>query len=98
MTPDPAPRFWDHRWNPPPGTAPPGTAPRGTVVVLPGRGEHPGVYERLGRRLAFDGYRVVAADEAGQGPRPLPGSLNDAGPSPRVPLGADSGYLTGGVL
>jgi alpha-beta hydrolase superfamily lysophospholipase len=34
--------------------------PRGTVIVIPGRGEHGGVYERLGRRLAFDGYVVLA--------------------------------------
>ncbi|MGV9270657.1 alpha/beta hydrolase [Kitasatospora sp. NPDC003701] len=37
-----------------------GVTVRGTVLLLPGRGEHPGVYTRFGRRLAFDGYRVVA--------------------------------------
>jgi Rrf2 family protein len=42
--------------------SPDGAASRGTVVVLPGRGEHPGVYQRLGRRLAVDGYTVVVAD------------------------------------
>lgn len=31
---------------------------RGTVVVFPGRGESPDVYERLGRRLAADAYRI----------------------------------------
>ena len=41
-----------------------GVAVRGTVVVLPGRGEHAGVYERFGRRLAFDGYAVRALDDA----------------------------------
>jgi alpha-beta hydrolase superfamily lysophospholipase len=41
---------------------PPGPAARGTVIVLPGRGEHGGVYERLGRRLAADGYAVHALD------------------------------------
>ncbi|MEY9905154.1 pimeloyl-ACP methyl ester carboxylesterase [Catenulispora sp. MAP12-49] len=35
-------------------------AVRGTVVVLPGRGEHGGVYERFGRRLAYDAYAVHA--------------------------------------
>ncbi|MEU6697246.1 Rrf2 family transcriptional regulator [Pseudonocardia sp. NPDC046786] len=40
----------------------PESASRGTVVVLPGRGEHPGLYSRLGRRLAFDGWTVVAAE------------------------------------
>jgi pimeloyl-ACP methyl ester carboxylesterase len=33
---------------------------RGTVVLLPGRGESPRVYERFGRRLAADAYRVHA--------------------------------------
>ncbi|MYV54557.1 lysophospholipase, partial [Streptomyces sp. SID3212] len=42
-------------WHPPEGIA-----PRGTLFVLPGRGEHPLVYERFGRRLAADGYRVHA--------------------------------------
>ena len=37
----------------------PTAASRGIVVVLVGRGEHPGVYERLGRRLAVDGYTVA---------------------------------------
>jgi alpha-beta hydrolase superfamily lysophospholipase len=31
---------------------------RGTVVVLVGRGEDPSLYERLGRRLSADAYRV----------------------------------------
>jgi alpha-beta hydrolase superfamily lysophospholipase len=43
---------------------PEGVRARGTVVVLPGRGEHGGVYERFGRRLAADGYRVRALDRA----------------------------------
>lgn len=38
-------------WSPP-------AAVRGTVVVLPGRGETPAHYARLGRRLSADGYRV----------------------------------------
>src|SRR5579871_379262 len=37
---------------------PPGIAPRGTLIVIPGRGEQPGVYERFGRRISADGYRV----------------------------------------
>jgi alpha-beta hydrolase superfamily lysophospholipase len=44
----------------------PGVVPRGTIVVIPGRGERPGVYERLGRRLAVDGYPVrVLAEPTG---------------------------------
>lgn len=36
--------------------------PRGTVVVLTGRGEDPSVYERLGRRLSADAWRVRVTD------------------------------------
>jgi len=39
---------------------PDGLIPRGTVIVIPGRGELPAVYERFGRRLAGDAYRVRA--------------------------------------
>ncbi len=42
---------------------PEGVAPRGTLIVIPGRGEEPGLYERFGRRISSDGYRVhVVAD------------------------------------
>lgn len=47
-----------HTWQPPV----PGSLPRGTVILLPGRGEHGGVYERFGRRLASDAYVVQALD------------------------------------
>jgi alpha-beta hydrolase superfamily lysophospholipase len=50
------PRIAD-RWEPAQGML-----HRGTVVVLPGRGEHGQVYERLGRRLAYDAYVVLAVD------------------------------------
>lgn len=36
--------------------------PRGTVVVLTGRGEDPSLYERLGRRLSADAWRVRVTD------------------------------------
>ena len=82
---------------------PPEATSRGTVVLIPGRGEHPGVYQRLGRRLAFDGYTVVGTDPPAGGPDAGP----DAGPAPaelaalfaehpvgtRVLLGSDSGGL-----
>src|ERR1700761_8447022 len=41
-------------------TEPEGLTPRGTIVVIPGRGERPGVYERFGRRISGDAYRVHA--------------------------------------
>ena len=37
-----------------------GVAPRGTLIVIPGRGEAPDLYQRFGRRIAGDGYRVHA--------------------------------------
>ncbi len=48
--------------------APEGLRTRGTVIVVPGRGETPATYQRLGARLAFDAYRVrVIAPPAGAG-------------------------------
>ncbi|MDS0135792.1 MULTISPECIES: serine aminopeptidase domain-containing protein [unclassified Amycolatopsis] len=71
------------RWAPPEGVA-----VRGTVVLLPGRGEHPGLYTRLGTRLAFDGYRVVAVAS----PDDVAGELR-GNPVPVVLLGSDTGGL-----
>lgn len=42
--------------------APEGLRTRGTVLVLPGRGETRATYERFGRRLAADAYRVRVLD------------------------------------
>jgi Rrf2 family protein len=88
--------------------SPDGARSRGTVVVLPGRGEHPGVYQRLGRRLAVDGYTVVVAD-LGTGGAPggdpdaaaalaldaaaVTALLSEHGGTSRVLLGVDSGAL-----
>ncbi|WIX90293.1 alpha/beta hydrolase [Amycolatopsis sp. DG1A-15b] len=65
-----------------------GVPVRGTVVLLPGRGEHPGLYSRLGTRLAFDGYRVVAVPTG----EDVAGELR-AGPLPVVLLGSDTGAI-----
>ncbi|MFJ4672863.1 alpha/beta hydrolase [Kitasatospora purpeofusca] len=76
---------------------------RGTVLLLPGRGEHPGVYGRFGRRLAFDGYRVVVPAVPSAGSVPLDG-VDLAGPvaearessppgAPVVLAGSDTGAL-----
>jgi alpha-beta hydrolase superfamily lysophospholipase len=82
----------------PPAFDPPdGVVARGTVVVLPGRGEHGGVYERFGRRLAADGYRVRALDQA---PSTVPAAraavaavLTPDLPRPWVLAGSDSGAV-----
>jgi alpha-beta hydrolase superfamily lysophospholipase len=39
-------------------TGPEGLRTRGTVLVIPGRGESQQTYQRFGRRLAADSYRV----------------------------------------
>ena len=77
---------------------PDGLIPRGTVIVLPGRGELPTVYERFGRRLAADAYRVrVVADpmvDAELARAQISGLLADPGlPAPRVLAGSDTGAL-----
>jgi hypothetical protein len=77
---------------------PDGLIPRGTVVVIPGRGETPAVYERFGRRLAGDAYRVRAvadpALDAGLARAQISGFLADSSlPAPRVLAGSDTGAL-----
>ena len=77
---------------------PDGLVPRGTVVVIPGRGELPTVYERFGRRLAGDAYRVrVVADpvlDAELARAQISGLLADPSlPAPRVLAGSDTGAL-----
>jgi len=54
-----APVIGGARWDPPAAIA-----VRGTVLLIPGRGEHAGVYDRFGRRLAADGYAVRSVTPA----------------------------------
>ncbi|GAB2672770.1 hypothetical protein GCM10027271_36930 [Saccharopolyspora gloriosae] len=70
----------------------PDSASRGHVVVLHGRGEHPGVYERFGRRLAVDGYTVVVPDLAAEPGEPA-AWFADAGDTARILVGTDTGAL-----
>ncbi|MFD6059813.1 alpha/beta hydrolase [Rhodococcus wratislaviensis] len=71
---------------------PEGIGPRGTLVVLPGRGERPLVYERFARRLAADGYRVrIVGEDAhadAQAQLDSPSAM-----SPRILVGIDVGAL-----
>ncbi|GAA4988045.1 alpha/beta hydrolase [Kitasatospora paranensis] len=74
-----------------------GSTVRGTVLLLPGRGEHPGVYGRFGRRLAFDGYRVQALADVwtladGGHLAGLVAAAREAG-GPVVLAGSDTGAL-----
>jgi hypothetical protein len=48
----------DQHLTPPEWSEPAGLNPRGTVLVIPGRGEQPAVYERLARRISADAYRI----------------------------------------
>jgi pimeloyl-ACP methyl ester carboxylesterase len=76
-------------------TEPTGLNPRGTIVVIPGRGERPDVYERFGRRLSGDAYRVHAVvnpvEDAALTEEQVE-SLRD-GPKPFVLAGSDTGAL-----
>ncbi|WP_375502458.1 alpha/beta hydrolase [uncultured Jatrophihabitans sp.] len=77
-------------------TEPEGIALRGTLLVVPGRGESPEVYERLGRRLAADAYRVHAVTAPTESAHHARGQVEDllasaeAG-TPRVLVGSDAG-------
>ncbi|MFI5673511.1 alpha/beta hydrolase [Streptomyces cellulosae] len=76
---------------------PEGLAARGTLIVLAGRGEHGGVYERFGRRLAFDAYRVRALGDATTDPtvpdRAAKLLADESLPGPKVLVGSDTGAL-----
>ncbi|MFJ2236481.1 alpha/beta hydrolase [Streptomyces sp. NPDC087859] len=74
---------------------PEGLAARGTLIVLSGRGEHGGVYERFGRRLAFDAYRVRALGDPAADPSVLDEAAkllaDESLPGPMVVVGSDTG-------
>ena len=76
-------------------TEPEGLNPRGTIIVIPGRGERPEVYERFGRRLSGDAYRVHAvtspAEDAALAEEQVRSLLD--GPKPVVLAGSDTGAL-----
>lgn len=75
---------------------PAGATPRGTLIVVPGRGEGAAQYERFGRRLAADSWKVrlVALDLAEQQhARDAVEKLlaDESLPAPKVLVGADAG-------
>jgi pimeloyl-ACP methyl ester carboxylesterase len=85
--------FPTQSWLPPS----PGPIVRGTVIVLPGRGEHAGVYERFGRRLAFDAYAVhaisVGPDDDAADLRDQIAALAAEAVAPVILAGSDTGAL-----
>ena len=74
---------------------PEGLNPRGTIIVVPGRGERPDVYERFGRRISSDAYRVYAVanpvEDAALAEEQVRSLLG--GPKPVVLAGSDTGAL-----
>jgi alpha-beta hydrolase superfamily lysophospholipase len=75
---------------------PAGATARGTVIVLAGRGEAAGVYERFGRRISADAYQVrVVADATTdvEGARAQVAELlsDTTLPQPTVLVGSDAG-------
>ncbi len=76
-------------------TEPAGLNPRGSIVVVPGRGERPDVYERFGRRLSVDAYRVHAVTNPIDDPDLAEEQIKEAltGPRPGVLAGSDTGAL-----
>ena len=75
---------------------PDGLKPRGTVIVIAGRGESPRVYERFGRRISADAWRVRVVAGAHEDVAAARGRvralLADASlPAPHVIVGSDVG-------
>lgn len=77
---------------------PEGLAARGTLIVAAGRGERPPVYERFGRRLSFDAYKVrvlsdVTADLDAAFAQAEKLLVDSDLLAPRVLVGSDTGAL-----
>ncbi|MFC4034831.1 alpha/beta hydrolase [Streptomyces polygonati] len=77
---------------------PPHLDPRGTVVLLPGRGEDPRLYERFGSRIGADAYRVRVVADPTRWESDVVEQVKrlraDAGlPRPFVLAGSDAGAL-----
>ena len=82
---------------------PAGGTPRGTLVVLPGRGETAASYERFGRRLSADAYKVrlvpVDLDDLDDATDRVGKLLADESlPAPKVLVGTDSGATLAALL
>ena len=82
---------------------PAGVAARGTLVVLTGRGESAAAYQRFGRRIAADAYRVRVVEtdlDDLDATRDRVVAVLGAGdsPAPRVLAGADAGAALAAVL
>jgi pimeloyl-ACP methyl ester carboxylesterase len=76
-------------------TEPEGIAPRGTLILIPGRGESPELYERFGRRISSDGYRVHAVADPVADPALATSQVLGVAAEvrPYVLVGSDTGAL-----
>jgi pimeloyl-ACP methyl ester carboxylesterase len=74
---------------------PEGIAPRGTLVLVLGRGESPELYERFGRRISSDGYRVHAVADPVADPALATSQVLGVAAEvrPYVLVGSDTGAL-----
>ena len=72
-----------------------GIAPRGTLILIPGRGESPELYERFGRRISSDGYRVHAVADPVADPALATSQVLGVAAEvrPYVLVGSDTGAL-----
>ena len=75
---------------------PDGIAPRGTLVLIPGRGEHPALFARFGRRIASDGYRVHVVADATQDAGLTAAQVADLLAAPARPDGGSGEAATAG--
>ncbi|WP_236062202.1 lysophospholipase [Actinacidiphila acididurans] len=77
---------------------PPHLTPRGTVVLLPGRGEDPRLYERFGSRIGADAYRVRVVADPSRWPEEAAAQVALLAADPELPrpfvlAGSDGGAL-----
>jgi alpha-beta hydrolase superfamily lysophospholipase len=75
---------------------PEGLSPRGTVIVIAGRGEAQRVYERFGRRISADAWRVRVVADAHEDVAAARGRVrallaDPSLPSPHILIGSDIG-------
>jgi hypothetical protein len=82
---------------------PAGLAPRGTLIVIPGRGELPALYDRFGKRLSADAYRIrvvtdPTADAAAARAQVADYLADPDSPAPKVLVGSDTGALFAVIL
>jgi pimeloyl-ACP methyl ester carboxylesterase len=82
---------------------PAGVAPRGTLILLTGRGEPASIYQRFGRRIASDAYRVriveTRVDDLDAARREVAALIEDDElPRPKVLAGSDAGAVYAAAL